>query len=96
MLRSCRKEETSASLPSALPSVKESRRKGLHTVWFHLWDSLKKAKPWEQETDQWSPGAGAMGGLAYREYPGICGVDDAGGYVPLHICENSWKLHQKG
>lgn len=36
--------------------MKEANLKGLHSVWFQLWDILEKTKLWRRWKDQWLPG----------------------------------------
>lgn len=47
-----------------IPGVKEASLKGLHTVGFQLYNTLKNAKLWRQLKNQWLPGG--RGRQGYR------------------------------
>ena len=75
--------------------MKEASGKELHTVWFQLYDTLEKAKPWRQQKDQWFSGVCEREGRLNRwSYTGFLGqwnysewyCNDE--YMIIYICEN--------
>ena len=72
--------------------VKEANLKGLHIVWFQLYDILEKARLWRQIRGCQELGVGGRGEQA--EHRGFLGHGNYsvwyynGGYMSLYVCQN--------